>query len=121
MAEQRSGGGGDLMAVLGITILIAFEIPNMFSGLLPSLFTIATFSGGGEEKVAHTKKWIRKGEIQATIMSLILGAGASAVAKKPWPFLASAAMCAYLVVQYENALRKGSSDGLKLDMRDGAA
>lgn len=105
---------------LGITILIAFEIPNMYSGLMPSLFTISTFTGGDPAKRAHAVKWIRKGEIQATAMSLILGAGASSLAKSPWPFLGAAAMCGYLLWQYESALR-GADDGPKLDMADGAA
>lgn len=106
---------------IGLTILTAFEVPNLYSGLLPSLFTISTFSGGDESKVAHTKKWIRKGEIQATVMSLALGGGASALAKTPWPFLATLAMCGYLVWQYEGALRKGCDSGPRLNMADGAA
>jgi len=104
---------------VGLTILTAFEIPNMYSGMLPSLFTISTFSGGDEHKQAHTKMWIRRGEIQATAMSLILGAGASALAGSPWPLLATAAMCAYLLWQYERALTGGIRDGLGLDMAAG--
>lgn len=107
-------------AAVGLTVLTAFEVPNMYSGLLPSLFTISTFSGGDEAKAAHTKKWIRKGEIQATVMSLILGAGASSLAGSPWPLLATAAMCGYLLWQYETALRKGLDDGPGLDMAAGA-
>jgi hypothetical protein len=92
----------------------------MYSGMLPSLFTISTFSGGDEAKQAHTKKWIRRGEIQATAMSLILGAGASALAGSPWPVLATAGMCAYLLWQYERALTGGNREGLGLDMTAGA-
>ena len=105
---------------VGLTVLTAFEVPNMYSGLLPSLFTISTFSGGDAAKQAHTKEWIRKGEIQATIMSLILGAGASALAGSPWPLLATAGMCGYLLWQYETALRRGNQTGPGLNMRDGA-
>lgn len=106
---------------IGLTILTAFEVPNLYSGLLPSQFTIATFSGGGAEKQAHTTKWIRKSEIQATAMSLILGAGASALAKSPYPFLATAIMCGYLLYQYEHALAQGNGGGgLGLNMKDGA-
>lgn len=106
---------------VGLTVLTAFEVPNMYSGLLPSLFTISTFSGGDESKAAHTKMWIRKGEIQATIMSLVLGAGAAGLAGSPWPFLATGAMCAYLLWQYEAALRKGLDKGPGLDMAAGAS
>lgn len=104
---------------LGLAVLVWFEIPNMYSGLLPSLFTISTFTGGDEAKREHAKRWIRKGEIQATAMSLTLGAGASALSRTPWPFLGSLAMCAYLLWQYEGALR-GGSDGPGLDMAAGA-
>lgn len=106
---------------IGLTILTAFEVPNLYSGLLPSQFTIATFSGGDDGKREHTTKWIRKSEVQATAMSLILGAGASALAKSPYPFLATAIMCGYLLWQYETALRQGNASGPGLNMRDGAA
>lgn len=106
----------ELAGVAGLTIMTAFEVPNMYSGLLPSLFTISTFSGGDAEKAAHTKKWIRKGEFQATGMSLAIGIGAATLVHHPLPFLATAAMCAYLVWQYETALRRGLAEGPSLDM-----
>jgi hypothetical protein len=99
-----------------LTVLTVAEIPNMYSGLLPSLFTISTFSGGDSDKQAHTKKWIRRGEIQATAMSMALGIGASVLAKAPWPFLGTVLMCGYLLYQYETALRKGNEAGPGLDM-----
>ena len=107
--------------MVALFVLVIAEIPNFWSGFLPSLFTIATFSGGDEAKVAHTKKWIRRGELQAIGLSLALGAGASVLAKEPWPLLGSAAMCIYLAYQYEHALKQGLDNGLGLDMRSGAA
>ncbi len=107
--------------MVALSVLVIAEIPNFWSGFLPSLFTIATFSGGDEAKTAHTKKWIRRGEAQAVGLSLALGAAASILAKEPWPLLGSAAMCVYLAWQYEHALRLGTSgDGLNLDMQRGA-
>lgn len=106
---------------IGLTILTAFEVPNLYSGLLPSQFTIATFSGGDDGKRQHTTHWIRKSEIQATAMSLILGAGASVLAKSPYPFLATAMMCGYLLWQYETALRRGMESGPGMNMKDGAS
>lgn len=115
-AEKRSA------AMVALFVLVIAEIPNFWSGFLPSLFTIATFSGGSDEKAAHTKKWIRRGEAQAIGLSLALGAGASVLAREPWPLLGSAAMSAYLMLQYEHALRQGTNgDGLNLDMQKGAA
>lgn len=103
---------------VGIALLVAFEVPNLFSGLLPSLFTIATFSAGDQEKVTHTRRWIRRGEIQAGAVSLGLGAGASMVTKSPWPFVLVLGMMGWLIWQYEVALAKGCSNGPGLDIDD---
>lgn len=112
---MAAGGRAEVTA---LTVLTIAEIPNFWSGFLPSLFTIATFSGGDPEKVAHTKRWIRRGELQAIGLSLALGAGATALSGEPWPLLGTIAMCAYLAWQYEQALAKGTSDGPGFDMDD---
>jgi hypothetical protein len=101
---------------VALTVLVVAEVPNFWSGFLPSLFTIATFSGGDEEKVAHTKKWIRRGEIQATGLSIALGISASLLAEEPWPFIGVLVLIAYLAWQYEHALRLGMESGPKMDM-----
>jgi hypothetical protein len=102
--------------VTALTVLTVAEIPNFWSGFLPSLFTIATFSGGDAEKVAHTRAWIRRGELQAAGLSLALGIGASALAKEPWPLLGTMGMIVYLAWQYECALKKGCAEGPGYDM-----
>lgn len=102
--------------VTALTVLTIAEIPNFWSGFLPSLFTIATFSGGDPEKVAHTKAWIRRGELQAIGLSLALGAGATALSGEPWPLLGTIGMCMYLSWQYETALKKGCESGPGYDM-----
>lgn len=104
---------------VGFAIVLAFEVPNLFSGLLPSKFTIATFTGQGEERAAHTKRWIRDGEAQATLMSLALAVGGTLLTRSPLPLLFSLAMIAWLLAQYEHALRAGLAGGLKLDMAAG--
>lgn len=101
---------------VALTVLVVAEVPNFWSGFLPSLFTIATFSGGDEQKAAHTKRWIRRGEIQATGLSVALGIAAALLAGEPWPFVGVILMIAYLAYQYENALKLGLSGGLKMDM-----
>lgn len=101
---------------IALTVLVVAEVPNFWSGFLPSLFTIATFSGGDEAKANHTKQWIRRGEIQATGLSVALGISASLLAKKPWPFIGVLILIGYLAWQYENALRLGLSSGPSLDM-----
>ena len=102
----------------GIALLIAFETPNLFSGLLPSLFTISTFSGADDEKQRHTRKMIRKGERQAGIVSIGLGIGGSILTRTPWPLLLTLGMMAWLIWNYESALRTGCSTGPKMTMNE---
>lgn len=101
---------------VALTVLVVAEVPNFWSGFLPSLFTIATFSGGDEDKANHTKKWIRRGEIQATGLSLALGVSASLLAEEPWPFIGVLLLIGYLAWQYEHALRLGLNTGPRIDM-----
>lgn len=100
---------------VALIIMLVAEIPNFWSGFLPSLFTIATFSGS-QGQAEHTKKWIRRGEIQAASLSLGLGIGTALLIGEALPLLATLAMCAYLTAQYEGALRKGLASGPGLDM-----
>lgn len=101
---------------VALTVLVMDGVPNFWSGFLPSLFTIATFSGGDAAKAAHTKRWIRRGELQALTLSITLGLAASLLAEEPWPIVGTLAMCAYLSWQYETALRKGIDSGPGMDM-----
>lgn len=101
---------------VALAVIIAAEVPNYFSGLLPSLFTIATFSGGDQGKADHTRRWIRRGEMQGTLQAAVLSVAASILAEDPWPFLLSAGMVVYYLHQYEYALRLGLSDGPGIDM-----
>lgn len=110
MAESRSH------AQVALTVLVVSEVPNFWSGFLPSLFTIATFSAGDEQKANHTKRWIRRGEIQAAGLSIALGISASLLAEEPWPFIGVLLLICYLAWQYETALKLGLSDGPGIDM-----
>jgi hypothetical protein len=101
---------------VALTVLVVSEVPNFWSGFLPSLFTIATFSGGDAEKAEHTKRWIRRGEIQATGLSIALGISASLLAGEPWPFIGVVLLICYLAYQYEHALKLGLSNGPSIDM-----
>lgn len=105
----------DHASAWGLAFLIGFEVPNLFSGLLPSLFTISTFTNADEGKAEHAKKWIRKGEMQAGIVSIGLGVGGTLVTRSPWPLLLVLLMIGWLLWQYESALR-GAADGPHMDM-----
>jgi hypothetical protein len=101
---------------VALTVLVVSEVPNFWSGFLPSLFTIATFSAGDQAKMEHTKTWIRRGEMQAAGLTVALGIAASILAEEPWPFVGVLLMGAYLAFQYEMALKQGMESGLGLDM-----
>lgn len=109
--------GADKQSV-ALSVIIAAEVPNYYSGLLPSLFTIATFSGGDQDKVAHTVKWIRRGEIQGTMQAVVLSVAASILSDDAWPFILSMGMVGYYLYQYEYALRLGLAEGPAVDMDD---
>jgi hypothetical protein len=109
-------GGAVTGTGFGLALILGMEVPNLYSAPLPSKFTIATFCGGDEAKVAHTKKWIRSGELEGTIQAILLGLGGTVVTKSPWPLLVVLAMISWKLYSYESALRGGISDGLMMDM-----
>lgn len=94
---------------IGLTILTIAEVPNMFSGLLPSLFTIGHFS---TDESAEAIRWIRRGEVNALGLSLALGLGASLVSKSWLPFVGCVGMSAFLMYHYEYALRHGAGNDM---------
>lgn len=99
---------------IALTILTIAEIPNFWSGFLPSLFTIGHF---GETESDEATYWIRRGEVNALFLSVTLGVGASLVSKSWLPLLGTLGMCAYLTIQYEHALKNGSGHDIT-DQRD---
>lgn len=112
-----AGDSGITGTGFGLGLLLAMEVPNCYSAPLPSKFTIATFAGGGDEKLQHTKKWIRSGEVEGTIQALLLGLGGTIVTKSALPFLMVLGMVVWKLYSYEHALRGGGNgDGLNIDM-----
>lgn len=87
---------------IALTVLTIAEIPNMYSGMLPSLWTIGHFSGTEREEALY---WIRRGEIIATAMALALGFAASYFSRTNLPVIGSIAMAGFLLLNYEHALR----------------
>lgn len=94
---------------IGLTILTIAEVPNFFSGLLPSLFTIGHFSTDESSEAVY---WIRRGEINALGLSLALGLGASMISKSWLPFAGCLAMSGFLMYHYEHALRHGAGNDI---------
>ena len=96
---------------LGLVLLSASEVPNFMAGLLPSLFTIGTFSDD-PEKVAL----LRRGELVGSALSLAVGVGASLVAKSWAPAIACGATLAVLLYEYERAIRNPIAEPLNMRM-----
>lgn len=107
MARRMTG------ADLGLTILAAAEVPNFLAGMMPSLMTIRTFADDPEQLRA-----LRRGEVVGSALSLAVGLGASLVAESPAPMLASVAVLAVLLYEYERAMREPIAN--RRDMRTGA-
>ena len=117
--NDRGTDGGKGLEGFGLGLVLAMEVPNLFSAPLPSKFTIATFSQ--PDQLTHTRRWIRSGEIEGVLQAILLGIGGSLVTSSPWPFLLVIAMTVWKVMSYEDALKNGTSGGLGLDMKAGAA
>lgn len=94
---------------IGLTILTIAEVPNFYSGLLPSLFTIGHFSDNEDEETLY---WIRRGEVNALGLSLGLGVGASLLSKSWWPLFGCIFMSAFLMYHYEHALKNGAGNDI---------
>lgn len=99
---------------LGLAILTVAEVSQFFSTLLPDLPSIADYSGDESGTALY---WVRRGEVNALCLSLLLGVGASMLAKNPLPFFGCAAMSAYLIYQYEHALKHGADHDI-VDIRE---
>ncbi len=106
-------GGSSALEGFGLGLILAMEVPNLFSAPLPSKFTIATFTGSHPE---HTARWIRSGEIEAVAQAVLLGIGGSILTSSPWPFILVMGMTAWKVWSYETALSGGISGGPHIDM-----
>lgn len=100
---------------VALTLLCMSEVPNFYSGALPSLFTISTFT---EAESEHTRYWIRRGEIVGFVLSLGVGLATSVLADSPLPLLGSLVMSGILLYQYEHALRNGAGTSMLAGARD---
>lgn len=95
---------------LGLAMLAVSETRNFWSDNLPDLHTVA-----GEDTPASSlsETWVRRGEVQAFVLSLGLGVAASLLSSEPWPLVGAFLMSVYMAYQYESALRLGRpNDGV---------
>lgn len=92
MAEQNA----DKVA---LGLLAAFEVPNFYSGLLPSLMTIRRF--GAQEEDRST---LQQGVLMATILSSGVIGATSYISKSWLPIVFAGSVMAILIWQYERAI-----------------
>lgn len=108
-------------AVIAGTILVVDGIPNLYSGLLPSMFTISSPFFHEQESYAGNVKRIRQGEAIATVMAVALIFAAAELFKSPLPIIGGAAMIAVLLLSYEYALKNPASEDGKDKLPQGIA
>lgn len=101
MPELGAGGGGTLAA----SILLITTVPNNYSGVLPSMFTISSDFFHEQGSAAGNRKRIRQGEVIGSALTLAEGLAVTYLTSSPLPFIMAVAIGAFLVGCYEYSLR----------------
>jgi hypothetical protein len=83
------------------SLTVACTVPGLFTFFCPALPNV----GGAD------RSELKLGQAKAAAASLVLGAAGSAFARSPWPFLATLALVALIIWQYEaeHARKRGES------------
>jgi len=102
--------GGQSTEVIAGTILVVAEVPNLYSSVLPSWFTISSPFFHDQGSKSGNVKRIRQGEAVATLEALAIGWGASVMFNSPLPLYGVAIMVAVQLIGYEYALRNPASE-----------
>jgi hypothetical protein len=92
-------------AAVGLSLMAVAEVPNFYSGLLPSLWTIGHFS---EKQSEEANYWIRRGEVMASCLTLAVGLATALLSHSIIPLVGVVVMAGILIYLYEHALRNGS-------------
>ena len=101
-------------AVAG-TILVVDGIPNLYSGLLPSMFTISSPFFHDQAAYAGNVKRIRQGEAIATVLSVAMIFAAAELFDSSLPIVFGLIMVGVLLASYEYALRNpAKTDGAQV-------
>jgi hypothetical protein len=93
----------------GVGLLLAgvAEVPNFYSGMLPSLWTIGHFAGEGGQDAQEAQFWIKRGLIISGALTGATGFGISLLAGSWAPMIGMTAMGVVLTYFYLHALRSG--------------
>lgn len=94
------------LAVAGLAIMAASEVPNFLAGLLPSTMTIGRFAADPVDRAR-----LRRSEVVGSALAVGIGVGASLVADDPTPFVFVMVVLAILLFEYERAIRSAQESG----------
>jgi hypothetical protein len=94
------------LAVAGLAIMAASEVPNFLAGLLPSTMTIGRFAAEPADRAR-----LRRSEVVGSALAIGVGVGCSLVANSPVPFVMVIAVLVILLFEYERAIRVAQEEG----------
>lgn len=103
------------LALAGLAIMAAAEVPNFLAGLLPSTMTIGRFAADPIDRMR-----LRRSEIVGSGLAVAVGIGASLVGGHPLPFFLTMAVLAVLLYEYERAIRSAQKGGAAMPINDPA-
>jgi hypothetical protein len=103
----------DALAMAGLAIMAAAEVPNFLAGLLPSTMTIGRFAADPEDRAR-----LRRSEVVGSGLALAVGVGASLIGRSPLPFILTLAVLAVLLYEYERAIRSAQQSGRAVPIND---
>lgn len=91
------------IAVAGLALMAASEVPNFLAGLLPSTMTIGRFAAEPQDRMR-----LRRSEVVGSALAIGVGVGASLVANHPAPFVMVMVVLAIMIYEYERAIHAAS-------------
>jgi hypothetical protein len=94
------------LAVAGLAIMAASEVPNFLAGLLPSTMTIGRFAAEPADRMR-----LRRSEIVGSALAVGVGVGCALVANHPAPFIMVLVVLAVMLFEYERAIRGAQESG----------
>jgi hypothetical protein len=103
----------ETLALAGLAIMAAAEVPNFLAGLLPSTMTIGRFAADAEDRGR-----LRRSEIVGSGLALAVGVGASLIGQSPLPLLLTLAVLGVLLYEYERAIRCAQNGGTARPIND---
>ena len=104
---------GDKLALAGLAIMAAAEVPNFLAGLLPSTMTIGRFAADPVDRAR-----LRRSEAVGSGLALAVGVGASLIGQSPLPLLLTLVVLAVLLHEYERAIRGAQESGRAVAIND---